>query len=73
MLSCGTNEPRSREAMTFDTHPLLEPNYSRLHQDNVVALFAGNCVNTTPAIKMIISAWYLDELGIPTRDIKATD
>ena len=59
--------------MTFDSPPSFKPHYSRLHQDNVVALFACNYVNTTPAIKMIISPWYLDELGIPTREIKAFD
>ena len=61
------------EAMTFDTHPSLESPCRCLYQGNVVALFAGNYVSTTPAIKMIISPWYLDELGIPTREIKALD
>jgi len=27
----------------------------------------------TPAIKMIIGDWYVDELGIPTREITARD
>jgi hypothetical protein len=28
---------------------------------------------TVPAIKMIIGDWYVDELGIPTREITARD
>jgi hypothetical protein len=27
----------------------------------------------TPAIKMIIGDWYVDELGVPTREIRARD
>ena len=32
-----------------------------------------NTNNLTPAIKMLIGEWYVDELGILTREIRARD
>ena len=34
---------------------------------------SGGNQGMTPAIKMVIGDWYVDELGILTREIKALD
>jgi hypothetical protein len=44
----------------------------RLQQDIPDPTSVGSH-QTTPSIEMVIGNWYLDEVGNPTREIKARD
>jgi hypothetical protein len=57
--------------MTRDADTLVELEFERLRlRQRSRAERAGHM---TPAVKMLIGDWYVDELGILTREIKARD
>jgi hypothetical protein len=58
--------------MVYDA-PLSETEYASNIQRSGVAGLNGSYEHTAPRIEMLIGAWYLDELGNPTRQIKARD
>jgi hypothetical protein len=51
--------------MTYDADAAIELQLKRLRSENSQAVI--------PAIKMIIGDWYVDELGMPTREITARE
>jgi hypothetical protein len=56
----------------YDALSLFEARHTfRIQQDNAVPMIAVDRYQTTPSIEMVIGHWYLDELGNPTREIKA--
>jgi hypothetical protein len=58
--------------MFYDALSLFEARHTfRIQQDNAVPMIAVDRYQTTPSIEMVIGHWYLDELGNPTREIKA--
>ena len=59
--------------MTYDAHAATELEFERLRFKQRRYAERTNCHAETPAIKMLIGDWYVDELGIPTREITARD
>jgi hypothetical protein len=71
MLSCPRVKRGLWDAMMSDTRPTTpEPQYKRLLQASA-SMTGSNYDRTAPATKTITGDWYLDELGNPTREIKA--
>ena len=60
--------------MTYDANAAIELELERLRFKRQRYAERSNCnQEVTPAIKMIIGDWYVDELGMPTREIAARD
>jgi hypothetical protein len=60
--------------MTYDANGAIELELERLRfRRQRYAERSNRNQEVTPAIKMIIGDWYVDELGMPTREITARD
>jgi hypothetical protein len=60
--------------MTYDTDAAIELELERLRFKRQRYSERSNSNQAvTPAIKMTIGDWYVDELGMPTREIKARE
>jgi hypothetical protein len=60
--------------MTYDADAAIEIEFARLRfKQRRYAERSNSNQAVTPAIKMLIGDWYLDEFGIPTREIRARD
>jgi hypothetical protein len=46
---------------------------SNIHRSATRTSLNAGYVQTAPRIEMLASAWYLDEFGNPTREIRARD
>ena len=59
--------------MIHDVRPSFRSqNDSRL-QGGTAPMTANNYEQTAPVTKMLVGAWYLDEFGNPTREVKQLD
>ena len=57
--------------MFYDAISLFQHQHtSEISQNNIIT---GTDRHTSPKLEMIVGPWYLDEFGIPTREIKARD
>ena len=66
--------PRGGWVMTYDANAAIELELERLRfRRQRYAERSNRNQEVTPAIKMIIGDWYVDELGMPTREIAARD
>jgi hypothetical protein len=60
--------------MTYDANTAAEPEFERLRlKQRRYAEQSNSNQAVIPAIKMPIGDWYVDEFGIPTREITARD
>jgi hypothetical protein len=60
--------------MAYDTDAVIELKLDRLRFKRQRYSERMGChQDVTPAIKMIIGEWYVDELGVPTREITARE
>ena len=61
--------------MTYDADATIELQLERLRSENRQRYSERMCSahEATPAIKMIIGDWYVDELGVRTREIRARE
>jgi hypothetical protein len=59
--------------MTYDANAAIELELERLRFKRQRNVERNRNHEVTPAIKMIIGDWYVDELGMPTREITARD
>jgi hypothetical protein len=59
--------------MIYDADEAIKLELARLRSSRRHAERMSNSHEATPAIKMIIGEWYVDELGVPTREITARE
>ena len=60
--------------MTYDANAAIELELERLRfRRQRYAERSNRNQEVTPAIKMIIGDWYVDEFGMPTREITARE
>jgi hypothetical protein len=60
--------------VAYDTDAAIELKLDRLRFKRQRYSERMGCrQDVTPAIKMIIGEWYVDELGVPTREITARE
>jgi hypothetical protein len=60
--------------MTYDANTATELEFERLRfKQRRYAERSNSNQAVIPAIKMLIGDWYVDEFGIPTREITARD
>jgi hypothetical protein len=59
--------------MTYEADAVIELEFERLRFKQRRYAERTNSHLAVPAIKMIIGDWYVDELGIRTREITARD
>ena len=57
--------------MTYDANAAIELELERLRSKR--QRYSERSHAVLAAIKMIIGDWYVDELGMPTREIRARD
>jgi hypothetical protein len=59
--------------MTYDADEVIELELERLRLKQRRHGERTNSYLATPALKMVVGDWYVDELGIRTREITACD
>ncbi len=60
--------------MVHDALYLSETEYaSNMHRSGTRTSLNAGYVHTAPRFEMLVGAWYLDEFGNPTREIRARD
>lgn len=59
--------------MIYDPRSVIRLVYSSSFQQGIAFPISPSYQQSTPQIEMIIGAWYLDEFGNRTREIKARD
>ncbi len=59
--------------MLYDARFLFASQHNLLLEQSVIAPSPANNQPINPPIEMVVRAWYLDEFGNPTREIKRRD